>query len=91
MSTDADGSHLPRKPTCVADLETLIIAEGRARRKAHIPDQQCSEPAPLCNAGYPNETTWRAKENTMYPAPDEWLTLCKRCLNALDREVSADA
>lgn len=86
MSSTRDSGHAPPTPTCVADLETVIIAEGRTRQKAHIPAQHSHEPAPICGSGYGGKTTWREKQTLVYGDPDQWLTLCERCLTELDQE-----
>lgn len=86
MSTNTDPSSSSPTPTCVADLETVIIAEGRTRQKAHIPKQHSHEPAPICGSGYGKKTSWREKQTVVYGDPDEWLEICQRCLTTLDRE-----
>ena len=87
MSTDGDTRQPPTKPTCVADLETIIIPRNHRRQIAHIPDHRCSDPAPLCVSPTAYETTWQEKRSGIYPAPDEWWSLCEHCLTALTQEV----
>jgi hypothetical protein len=87
MSTDGDARYPPPKPTSVGELETIIIARAHRRQIAHIPDHRSTDPSPLCVSSTAYETTWQEKRSSIYPAPDEWLTICEHCLAALDQEV----
>lgn len=80
---------LPPRPTCVADLETLVHARGHHRQTAHIPDPDSAGPVPFC--GRPNRhhgATWEEKPPSAFSSdPDAWLSLCQHCLAAVAEET----
>lgn len=67
-------------PTSVKDLDSFIYAKSKSRRTAHIPGDE----GPLC-ASEDAWTEWREGVCSHYPDPDDWFSLCGRCLNRLDR------
>lgn len=75
--------HPPAQPPAsVADLDPFLRTRNKTRWKAHVPDGD----TPLCvDCDTAFGVEWVEDIPEYYPAPDEWFSLCSRCLERLER------